>query len=197
MDIPFDILHFEEIKYLTVSDILRLCKTSKEMNNICHDPETWDYLLWRDFEIQSDTPRETYKEAYYVNKVTDIYREDVEKESEKMEINPEKVYEILSFMGYDDRNSVFQWRNLYEIKNTINTYGLQGGQVFVYDFDPFIFQENKNIRYEKGDYVKIVKVLFEILPTIFKRWPGDSPYEARIVIDPTLFQRIYNFYHPF
>ena len=200
MDIPFDILHFEEIKYLSVSEILRFCKTSKEMNLICQDPETWAYLLWRDFDIQSDTPRETYKEAYYVHQVSDIYKENIYRASETLPINPEKVIDVLITMGYQDMGDVFEWRNLGQIQKGIGKFQLVDGEVYVYDFDPYLFESNSSIALQKGDYEKIIRVLEEILPNIFnKKYPFETnrPNEYTITVDLAVFQHIFNFYNSF
>jgi hypothetical protein len=50
-----DILRYMEWKYLPVEDILRMCGTNKKMKEIYDDPETWRYLLKRDYKIESST----------------------------------------------------------------------------------------------------------------------------------------------
>ena len=39
-------------KYLPYEDIVRLCMADRRFNTICSDPETWKFLLVRDFNIQ-------------------------------------------------------------------------------------------------------------------------------------------------
>lgn len=38
---------------LDVRELIRLCKTNKQFSNICRDPNTWKYLLKRDFNIDN------------------------------------------------------------------------------------------------------------------------------------------------
>jgi hypothetical protein len=62
MDDPFTNVTW---KYLSISDIRRLCATSTQMKTICDDPETWRYLLYRDYTINStssDPKREYHRE---------------------------------------------------------------------------------------------------------------------------------------
>lgn len=47
MEIPLDSIRYEAIKYLTVQEILQLCKTRKEYQEICSSDTLWYYLVER------------------------------------------------------------------------------------------------------------------------------------------------------
>lgn len=56
------------IQYLTVNEILKLCKTNKYFRLICQDQGTWRYLLERDFGIRDSTdPKAEYQIIYEIN----------------------------------------------------------------------------------------------------------------------------------
>ena len=42
--------------YLSTSDFVKLCKSSKEFSHLCDDKETWTYFLQRDFNIIYNGP---------------------------------------------------------------------------------------------------------------------------------------------
>lgn len=66
MDIPFDLMGNEIWRYLPVGEILRYCQSSSEIYSVCEDPETWRYLLLRDYSRISatDDPRSEYEREY-------------------------------------------------------------------------------------------------------------------------------------
>ena len=41
-------------KYLPYEDIVSLCQTNQAYSAVCNDPETWRFLLYRDFNIVAD-----------------------------------------------------------------------------------------------------------------------------------------------
>jgi hypothetical protein len=66
--LPLDIYTDISWEYLHVDVIRRLCSTNIQMRKICDNPETWRYLLKRDYKIQStssDPEREYLIEERY------------------------------------------------------------------------------------------------------------------------------------
>ena len=49
-------------RYLPVVDIISNCQINTAFQQICNDPETWKYLLYRDYTVDShtDNPRQEY-----------------------------------------------------------------------------------------------------------------------------------------
>lgn len=52
MEIPDDIINHELWKYMSVDTILKYCSLNKKMNTICKNPDTWSFLLLRDFNVK-------------------------------------------------------------------------------------------------------------------------------------------------
>ena len=58
------------IQYLTVEEIMTLCKTNREYRDICKKQSTWKFLLERDFEVveaknpEKEPPRPMAEELY-------------------------------------------------------------------------------------------------------------------------------------
>ena len=55
-------------KYLPYEDIMNLCITNRAMSEICNDPETWRFLLYRDFNIVADGSLDELRDAYLVER---------------------------------------------------------------------------------------------------------------------------------
>lgn len=49
-------------RQMPLRDLIQFCSTNKEMNTICQDPATWQYLLERDFQVKTrfQDPRKEY-----------------------------------------------------------------------------------------------------------------------------------------
>jgi hypothetical protein len=70
-----DIWRYQEWKYLPVEDILHMCRINRRMREICDDPETWVYLLERDYNIisVSDDPKQEYIIERRKNRLINLY----------------------------------------------------------------------------------------------------------------------------
>ena len=55
-------------KYLPYEDIVSLCQTSRGFSEICNDPETWRFLLYRDFNIQMIGNASELRDLYRLEK---------------------------------------------------------------------------------------------------------------------------------
>ena len=63
-------------KYLPYEDIVSLCQTSRGFSEICNDPETWRFLLYRDFNISKTGSLSELRDLYqYENTRARIYNE--------------------------------------------------------------------------------------------------------------------------
>ena len=81
-DVPLDIYGGHFWRYLSIEDILHYCGSHTAMQQICDDPQTWEYLLERDYTGHSrkyDDPKEDYMSKYnldaykdYILKLTSI-----------------------------------------------------------------------------------------------------------------------------
>lgn len=72
-----DIHRYELWKTMSIGNILKYCKTSKKHMEICNDPNTWRFLLMRDYNEESVTnnPKKEYIDLYKFEKAKDKYRE--------------------------------------------------------------------------------------------------------------------------
>ena len=83
-------------KYLPVYEILRLCETNKKLHSLCKDPDTWKYLLERDYSIETDTkdPKSLY-----------IYN---------TQYRPSKIFEV-SIYDYEQKHIVKHYDMLHDL----------------------------------------------------------------------------------
>jgi len=91
MDVPTDILQEELWKYLSIDEIHKYCTMNKDMYNVYSDPDTWRYLLYRDFSIVSATqdPKKEYmRETEFERRVQDV-----------MSIPSEESYSIVDMIA--------------------------------------------------------------------------------------------------
>lgn len=72
-----DIHRYELWKTMSIGNILKYCKTSKKHMEICNDPNTWKFLLMRDYNEESVTPnpKKEYIDLYKFEKAKVKYRE--------------------------------------------------------------------------------------------------------------------------
>ena len=74
-------IHMEEQwKYLPIDTILNYCSEDESSSEICNDPNTWKYLLYRDYSINSktDDPKKEYmKEREFEKNVQDIMNKSI------------------------------------------------------------------------------------------------------------------------
>ena len=52
MEVADDIINHELWKYMSVDTLLKYCSINKKINTICENPDTWKFLLLRDFNIK-------------------------------------------------------------------------------------------------------------------------------------------------
>ena len=64
ISLVYDPMRYTAIEYLPIEEILNLCETSRDFKVICRDKVTWEMLLWRDFKLKDENPKEKYMEEY-------------------------------------------------------------------------------------------------------------------------------------
>lgn len=72
-----DIYRYELWKTMSIRDILKYCKTNKKFMEICNDPNTWRFLLMRDYNEESITsnPKKEYVDLYKFEKAKEKYKD--------------------------------------------------------------------------------------------------------------------------
>ena len=113
MDIEFfDLLRYEQVEYLTVGEILKLCRSNKEFSTICKSEKLWKYLIYRDFgdiPLEATNPYEKYKQAYRVHKMSDIPVSQVMKEAAHYQVKFDDLKTVLESFGFEKRGNYFVW----------------------------------------------------------------------------------------
>lgn len=64
--IPHDIASNIVWKYLPADGIIRYCRLNRSLQSLCNSPDTWRYLLYRDFTIVN--PESNTREQYEFEK---------------------------------------------------------------------------------------------------------------------------------
>ena len=99
-----------------ISEILKLCSVNKAFNNLCNNPDTWNFLIHRDFKISNEDPKKEYfghilKELarQYNDRANDLYQRFINSElpptMDQAYVNEERIRLkdfALSALGYDD-----------------------------------------------------------------------------------------------
>ena len=171
MEIPFDTIRYEAVKNLTVNEIINLCKTQKQYQNICKDDELWRYLILRDFRIVYDgsNPLEEYKLNYNIHKISDIPVDKVAKTSKEFHVQSGIIEKIMnSYLGYRRVGNVYEWNNICpgDILNNLVCPESLSCHIELYSKAiPAIESQGNITNNENND---IVMVLYNILPPLFK-----------------------------
>ena len=166
MDIElFDLLRYEQVEYLTVGEILKLCRSNKEFSTICKSQDLWKYLIMRDFG--DHVPKyvnkvyERYKMAYSVHK-SDIPLENVILQAEKFQVKLQDVEKILETLGFKRKGANFIFSN--------STLWIAQRGKYVYGKDILHIQrvfKYTNAKYTNIKYIEdVLKVIEAVLPQI-------------------------------
>ena len=166
MDVElFDLLRYEQVEYLTVGEILKLCRSNKEFYTICESRDLWKYLIMRDFG--DHVPKyvnkvyERYKMAYRVHK-SDIPLENVILQAEKFQVKLQDVEKMLEMLGFNRKGENFIFSN---------------SKLWIKNFDKYVYGKNilhtqqvfkyTNIKYTNIKYIEdVLEVIEAVLPQI-------------------------------
>ena len=80
MHVSNDLLIHKIWKYLPVNELRKYCSLNKEINTICNNPETWRFLLRRDFKIkyEGNDPEDRYEEEENYHKIKKYLRPHID-----------------------------------------------------------------------------------------------------------------------
>ena len=177
----YDPLRYQTIEYLSVEDILNLCKTRKEYREICKDKETWDYLLERDLHLKSDEPRETYIEAYKISpkKLEEFVKNNL----------VEKL--LQEFARFAPKNEI-DWElsiinDFHLVKTDTLIYSVHGGRVLHSYFRGRIIQQWRNTE-SYGLFTRFEKEFNHLLSNYTPHYEVEiynrsAPYSIDVSID--------------
>jgi hypothetical protein len=133
-----DIWRYEEWRYLPVEDIISQCSTSKRMKEICDDPETWRYLLKRDFDITNPYTDE-YRLEYMLERDKRIimkeYPEYIDNVNRSLNDRIRGKVSNMKSIDLETGKQVYAFNNKYDFK-TYDIYPLNSDEhiqeVFAY-----------------------------------------------------------------
>lgn len=146
----------EAWKFMSVNDLLRFCKTDRQLYQICQDNRTWQYLLQRDFLINYSG--QNVQQLYF------RYKEIIEYFTPKFPIITENAVEvILNFLPreywqawtkiYDmlrneDRSEILEFTEVCAIMDEMETYDQSPEE-----FDQYIENEDSDLILVLDGYV--------------------------------------------
>lgn len=195
--IPFEVMRHVEVEYLSAQDILNLCSTSKEYQEICRDNNLWIYLLRRDYQTfyTGKNAKEEYFYIKYIHDISDIPLSKVVQLSEKYKIGFAQVEMFLDLLGYQRKGTKFDSGDTYELSNlpALDAYNemeqnLKNANDGTWWHDQAMGITTSVSFFEKKDRKKAREMLQELLPQVWKI------SEKNVEIPFSNFAEIYDFY---
>ena len=180
---------------MDVRELVRLCQTSTYFKSLCDNPETWRFLLKRDFKIDysgNDTLKKYVKQllklfAKVIFKVSHLFEDELRpriKSEMQRQRNLQPITIPLHLFNMQERIAYFR-------ELGINALGFEGKQGFsnLYgnrigkEFADFISQEKRFIQRRRGN---IELSIFDILINLIERYLGILYDDPNYVFDFSL-----------